>query len=294
MEGMDEIRRHFGFTGQDEENLKVLAEILLPFTQDFSNAFYEFLVEDPHMALFFKTEAAIQKRKGTIGVWFKDLLTGSYNIVHLMKLKRIGEVHVRIGLKGHYVNAAMHFVRSYCLRQTVVLADPERRTDLLETLNRVIDLNLNVMTSSYRDAELKKVFFSYKTDSALIRWSERMVQGLNLVLMIGMVLMSVGVVSLLSYDVFTAFTSDLQMGVIKALGSLLLLWMFIELLHTQINVLKGGKFNVRIFLELALVAFIRKLFVATVESKDPVSFGLLLGGTIILGVILFLLAKAES
>jgi len=84
------------------------------------------------------------------------------------------------------------------------------------------------------------------------------------------------------------------MGVIKALGSLLLLWMFIELLHTQINVLKGGKFNVRIFLELALVAFIRKLFVATVESKDPVSFGLLLGGTIILGVILFLLAKAES
>jgi len=196
MEGMDEIRRHFGFTAQDEENLKVLAEILLPFTQDFSNAFYEFLVEDPHMALFFKTEAAIQKRKGTIGVWFKDLLTGSYNIVHLMKLKRIGEVHVRIGLKGHYVNAAMHFVRSYCLRQTVVLADPERRTDLLETLNRVIDLNLNVMTSSYRDAELKKVFFSYKTDSALIRWSERMVQGLNLVLMIGMVLMSVGVVSL--------------------------------------------------------------------------------------------------
>ena len=294
MEGMDEIRRHFGFTGQDEENLKVLAEILLPFTQDFSNAFYEFLVEDPHMASFFKTEAAIQKRKGTIGVWFKDLLTGSYNTVHLMKLKRIGEMHVRIGLKGHYVNAAMHFVRSYCLRQTVVLADPERRTDLLETLNRVIDLNLNVMTSSYRDAELKKVFFSYKTDSALIRWSERMVQGLNLVLMIGMVLMSVGVVSLLSYDVFTAFTSDLQMGVIKALGSLLLLWMFIELLHTQINVLKGGKFNVRIFLELALVAFIRKLFVATVESKDPVSFGLLLGGTIILGVILFLLAKADS
>jgi uncharacterized membrane protein (DUF373 family) len=294
MEGMDEIRRHFGFTAQDEANLKVLAEILLPFTQDFSNAFYDFLVEDPHMASFFKTEAAIQKRKGTIGVWFKDLLTGSYNTVHLMKLRRIGEVHVRIGLKGHYVNAVMHFVRSYCLRQTAALADPERRTDLLETLNRVIDLNLNVMTISYRDAELKKVFFSYKTDSTLIRWSERIVQGLNMVLMIGMVLMSVGVVSLLVSDVFTAFTSDLQMGVIKALGSLLLLWMIIELLHTQIDVLKGGKFNVKVFLELALVAFIRKLFVATVESKDPVSFGLLLGGTIILGVILFLLAKSDS
>jgi uncharacterized membrane protein (DUF373 family) len=70
--------------------------------------------------------------------------------------------------------------------------------------------------------------------------------------------------------------------------------MIIELLHTQMDVLKGGKFHVRIFLELALVAFIRKLFVASVESKDAVTFGVLLGGTFVLGIILYLLAKADS
>lgn len=48
------------------------------------------------------------------------------------------------------------------------------------------------------------------------------------------------------------------------------------------------------FLELTLVAFIRKLFVASVGSKDPLAFGLLLGGAVIFGMILYLLAKAES
>jgi uncharacterized membrane protein (DUF373 family) len=118
--------------------------------------------------------------------------------------------------------------------------------------------------------------------------------GLNLILLIGLLTMAVGVVTLLGSDVYYALTRDLQNGVIKALGSLLILWMMIELLHTQVDVLRGGKFHVRIFLELALVAFIRKLFVASVEEKDPVSFSLLIGATMILGIIFFLIAKSES
>jgi len=106
--------------------------------------------------------------------------------------------------------------------------------------------------------------------------------------------LAIGVVSLLGSDVYYALTTDLQNGVIKALGSLLILWMMIELLHTQVDVLRGGKFHVRIFLELALVAFIRKLFVASVEAKDYISFALLLGGAVVFGVILYLLAKTES
>jgi uncharacterized membrane protein (DUF373 family) len=189
----------------------------------------------------------------------------------------------------------MNFVRSFCIRQTVAsLANEEKKADLLETLNKVLDLNLDVITSSYREAELKKVFVSYKAESTMIRWSDRLLHGLNIVLLVGLIAMAIGVVSLLVYDIHSAFTSDLQTGVIKALGSLLILWMIIELLHTQMDVLKGGKFHVRIFLELALVAFIRKLFVASVESKDAVTFGVLLGGTFVLGIILYLLAKADS
>jgi uncharacterized membrane protein (DUF373 family)/truncated hemoglobin YjbI len=295
MESMDEVRKHYGFAAKDEENLKELSAILSPYSGNFAEAFYDFLIEDPHLASFFKTDAAIQKRKETISAWFKDVFAGPYNNLLLMRLQRIGEVHVKIGLKGHYVNSAMNFVRSYCIRQTAAsLANEEKKADLLETLNKVLDLNLDVITSSYREAELKKVFLSYKAESVMIRWSDRLLHGLNIVLLVGLIAMAVGVVSLLVYDIHSAFTSDFQNGVIKALGSLLILWMIIELLHTQMDVLKGGKFHVRIFLELALVAFIRKLFVASVESKDAVTFGVILGGTFVLGIILYLLAKADS
>jgi len=77
------------------------------------------------------------------------------------------------------------------------------------------------------------------------------------------VTMAVGVTLLLTSDIIYAFTENLERGVIKALGSLLILWMMIELLHTQVHQLKGGKFHVRIFVDLAMVAFIRKVFVAT-------------------------------
>lgn len=295
MESMDEIRRHYGFSTQDEENLKELGQILLPFSGNLADEFYDFLLEDPYSASFFRTEEAIKKRRETIISWFKDLFLSQYNNLYLVRLQRIGQVHVKIGLKGHYVNASMNFIRIFCIRQTInAVVNGDRQKELLESLNKAIDLNLDILTSSYREAELKKVFLSYKAESLMIKWSERIMHGLNLILLIGLLAMAVGVVALLVSDIYYSLTRDLQNGVIKALGSLLILWMMIELLHTQVDVLRGGKFHVRIFIELALVAFIRKLFVASVEAKDPISFGLLIGATIILGIIFFLVAKSES
>jgi len=295
METIDEIRKHYRLHAQDDLNLKELAQILLPYADQMADDFYNYLAEDPYSANFFKTSAAVKKRKETIIVWFQNLLAGNYNNSYLAKLRRIGQVHVRIGLKGHFFIAAMNFLRTFCTRHTTQAdLEEERKNDLIETLNKVIDFNLDVITSSYREAELRKVFLSYKAESFMIQWSERLMHGLNLVLLIGLLVMSLGVVALLGSDVYHALSSDLQHGVIKALGSLLILWMMIELLHTQVDVLRGGKFHVRIFLELALVAFIRKLFVASVETKDPLSFALLLGGILALGIILFFQAKSET
>ncbi|MFW5931102.1 MAG: phosphate-starvation-inducible PsiE family protein, partial [Desulfosalsimonas sp.] len=90
-----------------------------------------------------------------------------------------------------------------------------------------------------------------------------------------------------------AVTSNVEQGVIRALGSLLILWMMVELLHAQIEQLKGGAFHVSLFVDLALVAFIRKLFVASLEDKDPLSFGLLIGAILVLGLVYYLLGRPE-
>jgi uncharacterized membrane protein (DUF373 family) len=294
MESMENILKSYRFIPADQENVKELGSLLLPFSDELAEDFYGFLMEDPNTAAYFRTEEAVSKRKETIKAWFRELFTAKYDQRYLMRLQRIGRVHVRIGLSGHYVNASMSFIRAFCFRRLEgEIADPVRRQDLLETLDKILDINLDVMTSSYREAELKKVFVSRRLEFWLVRWAERLLHGLNLLLMLCLVMLAAGVAGLLASDILYALQETLETGVIKALGSLLILWMMIELLHTQVEHLRGGRFRVQVFVELALVAFIRKLFIASIDEKEAVTFGLLIGSLLVLGIIFYLLAKVE-
>ncbi len=161
-------------------------------------------------------------------------------------------------------------------------------------MHKALDINLSVMSNSYQEEKFKKVFISQSFETRLIQWAERLLHGLNFVLMFGLLAMGVGVVILLGADIYGAFVGKFDHGIIKALGSLLILWMMIELLHTEIDHLRGGKFHVRIFVELAMVAFIRKLFVASFEYKDPITFALLLVSLLVLGIIYFFVSRVET
>jgi uncharacterized membrane protein (DUF373 family) len=292
---MKEVREQFEFTDEDRDNLAKLSEILLPLKDQLAEDFYDFLSQFPKTAAYFQTDAAVARRKETFKSWFLDMLTSEYDNQYLLRLQKIGKVHVKIGLDSFYVNASMNFIREQCRRQvSAVLKDGGCREDVLVTMHKVLDINLSIMTSSYQEEKLKKVFVSHKAEEYLVVFAERLLHGLNLFLTIGLLVLALGVVGLLGHDIYTAVTGTLEHGVIRALGSLLILWMMIELLHTEIDHLRGGKFSVLIFVELALVAFIRKIFVASFEYKDPTSFVLLLGGLLVLGIIYFMVAKVEQ
>ena len=241
MHSIESILKRYDFTDQDEALLREMADLLLPLQERFADDFYRYLQEDEYTSSYFRTDAAITKRKETIRWWLKEILTSRYDGRFLLKLVRIGKVHVKIGLDGHYVNAAMGFIRRYFqdhLNQLV--SDPDRREILIGTLDKALDISLDIMTSSYREAELKKVFISQRVELWIVKWAEKLMHGLNLVLMIGLVALAIGVTLMLTSDIFYALTVNLERGVIKALGSLLILWMMIELLHTQVQQLKGG------------------------------------------------------
>ena len=295
MESIKDIRSQFEFTDQDQENLKLLGDILLPFSDQFATDFYDFLMQFPTTASYFKTPEAVERRKETFKTWFKDLFTSQYDNRYLLRLQKIGKVHVKISLDSYHVNAAMSFIREQCRRQVVAqIKDGVSKGDILITLHKALDINLSIMTSSYNEEKLKKVFVSHKAETYLVKMAERLLHGLNLLLTIGLLILALGVAGLLGHDIYNAITTNLEYGVIRSLGSLLMLWMMIELLHTEIRHLRGSKFHVRIFVELALVAFIRKIFVASLEQKDPTSFAMLLGGLLVIGIIYFMVAKVEN
>jgi len=202
MHSMESILEHYNFTAQDEALVQELADVLLPIQDQFADAFYRFLQENAYTAAYFRSDLAVRKRKETIKNWLNDILTPGYENRLLMKLVRIGKVHVKIGLEGHYVNAAMGFIRRYFqthLKQ--VVPDTLKRESLLETLDKVLDISLDIMTSSYREAELKKVFISQRVEFWMVKWAERLMHGLNLILMVGLVAMAVLMSSFFCQDV---------------------------------------------------------------------------------------------
>ncbi len=113
--------------------------------------------------------------------------------------------------------------------------------------------------------------------------------------MIALIALSVLVVGLFGADISHIFEGNVERGLISAIGSLLVLWMMIELLGTEIRHLQGGEFNINVFVGVALVAFIRKILISSFQEDITNETKYFLVGTIlVLGFIYWLISKTEK
>jgi uncharacterized membrane protein (DUF373 family) len=90
------------------------------------------------------------------------------------------------------------------------------------------------------------------------------------------------------------FQGKWEAGMVASLGTLLILWLMIELLEAEIHRIQGADFKFNLFVGVALVAFIRKILVASLTHTDLKTELMYLGGILILGVIFWLVTKAET
>jgi uncharacterized membrane protein (DUF373 family) len=185
-------------------------------------------------------------------------------------------------------------VRQLLMEIVSVHVAVEKRDKAQLAVNKILDINLDILTSSYRQAELKKYFISARAESALVSFMERFTHGLNLVLGIALGVVSVGVIALFLQDVLKIFhSSDLEHSVIAALGSLLIIWMMIELLGTEVQHLRGRKIPIKVFIGVVIVAFIRKVLVGSLEHASLSEYGTKVGTLFILALVFWLVARAD-
>ena len=90
------------------------------------------------------------------------------------------------------------------------------------------------------------------------------------------------------------FSGDVERGIISALGSMLLLWLMIELMNTEINHLKGGKFHISVFVGVALVTMIRETMIATLKHERPESIYYLIAAILVIGFVFWIVTRAED
>jgi uncharacterized membrane protein (DUF373 family) len=288
------IKAHYDFTTEEEKLLGDLSARMKNYRDPFGQSLMASFMIHESMAGYFPSEENEKQHAMTFAGWFMRLFSGTYDEVYFQKLRKVGQVHVDIKLDGHLVNAAMTTVRQLLagyIEHEIPAEDLEKTR---AAITKILDINLDVMTSSYRQAEFKKYFIHAKAETFLINLIERFTHGLNLVLGIALAIVSIGVISLFINDVINIFhDADLEHGVIAALGSLLIIWMMIELLGTEVEHLRGKKIPIRIFIGIVIVAFIRKVLIGSLDHTSIVEYGTKVGTLFILALVYWLISKAD-
>lgn len=291
---MQEMKEHYRFSDEDAERLHSLQRLALQNQEEFAQAFYDYLYSLPETTAILNSANRGRLRE-MHQRWFMSLFCGTYDNHYLNHLNRIGHAHVKVGLKVHFVNSAMNQIRHFVLNMIEAnFSEHDERRALREACEKMLDMHLDIMSTSYREEEMKKVFLSRKVESFLIRATERFTYGLNLVLVLALAGVSISVVGLFVWDLTHILTGDIEKGILSALGSLLILWMMIELLDNEIKNLKGGKFNILVFIGVIIVAIIREILISTLRHDDLTTQAFLAGTLLILGVVFFLVSKAQK
>ncbi|MCK4739034.1 MAG: phosphate-starvation-inducible PsiE family protein [Deltaproteobacteria bacterium] len=292
---VEQIKNHYNFTSSDVKNLHNILPVMEARRLDFVKEFYEYVKNFDEADKYLKDETIIKRHQDMLGKWYLGLFSGEYGTAYFRELEDVGLAHVKIKLPAHYVNAAMHFAKGYMINAVRAdVKDTEELPFYIKSLVKILDINLDIFTSSYIEEEKRSIFLSHKLESFMIQFAKRFSYGLNLVLVVGLVALGIMVMGLFAYDLTHIFDGNIEKGLLSTLGSLLMLWVVIELVDTEIKHLQGGKFAIKVFVSVALVAVIRKILVTTL-SADAIDAQIsLIAAIAVLGVVYWLISKVEK
>jgi uncharacterized membrane protein (DUF373 family) len=254
-------------------------------SDEFIDGFYDYIWGFGTTAQFLKNKDIIAHHRKKIKEWFINLFCGNYDMSYFMYLYKIGEIHVKIGLPTHFVNSAFTFVRTFVLQNIEGnFHNKEQHVKEIQAVEKIIDMNLDVLTSSYREEELSKFLSLSKFEKTILQGLKKFNSYVNFFLAGALALVAFFAIGLFSYDIYILFTSetDIEKGILTVLGSLLVLWAAIELIHEEINHLQGKGFAIGAFIMLALAALIRKVLIYSLSSEK--SEELLIIGAVIVGL----------
>ncbi len=156
---IDEMQEIGRLSEEDRALLVEMSPAIEKHAQTIVDAFYEHLEQFEHLAAIFNAEPGrIERLKGHLKLWLIGLASGQYGDAYYERRYRIGKRHVEVGLEPRYVIAAMAFCRGFAARQIVeseYAADPQKEARMI-ALNRIMDLDLNIMLQSYDDERINQ------------------------------------------------------------------------------------------------------------------------------------------
>jgi len=285
MQNYHNLKEHYKFTDEEAMILKELQPRMNKLADVFIDEFYDYIWGFGKTAQFLKNKEIISYHRKKIKEWFINLFCGKYDLPYFTYLYKIGEIHVKIGLPTHYVNSAFTFVRTFILKSIEEnFVNKEQHVKEIRAVEKIIDMNLDTLTSSYREEELSRYLSLSKVEKNILAGLKKFNSYINYFLAGALALVAFFAIGLFVYDIYLLFFSDIgiEKGILTVLGSLLVLWAAIELINEEINHLQGKGFAIAAFIMLAMAALIRKVLIYSLSSEK--SEELLIIGAVIVGL----------
>jgi|SRR5579884_629017 len=148
-----ELQVWVGWTDESARRVAVTAELIAPHLVALIDDFYDEIGRHPNARrVITGGQVQIERLKGTLRQWLRELLTGCYDRNYVARRWQVGWRHVEIGLEQVYTNAALSRLRTGLMR---VLHEhwPGDKVDLQETvraLNKLLDLDLAIIEDAYQ------------------------------------------------------------------------------------------------------------------------------------------------
>lgn len=152
----DELKSYVGFDERDAANIKSLAEPVTPMIPHVVDRFYEVIAGQAEARAVLSGEEQVQRLKTTLADWLWGLFAGGYDHRYFESRSRIGQMHVRVGLPQRYMPLAMDVVRTELSRE-LRGADIDRGEEKIESLLKLLTLDLTIMLGSYQQSYASQI-----------------------------------------------------------------------------------------------------------------------------------------
>jgi len=146
----EELKRYVRFDDGDARALLALRPLAAPHFVRIAREFYERIREHEDAHSVFTGEEQIERLQRSMVRWMDRVLSGTYDEAYFEETRKIGRVHVRVGLAQRYMFTAMALIRV----SLEDVAERELRADAPKArvaLTRILDLELAIMMESYRE-----------------------------------------------------------------------------------------------------------------------------------------------
>jgi len=155
---LNEMKAYIGLDEADAQLLAAVGPALEPHLPAMAELFYRKILENPNAAKVIDGPERLTHLKATLQDWARGLFSGRYDEDYAADRTNIGRRHVRVGVPQKYVISAMNVVRVFLLAAIDrVLPDVERAAATKRSLNKILDLDLNLMCESYLETSVREL-----------------------------------------------------------------------------------------------------------------------------------------